>query len=83
MSALSLFHFLRPLWLLAVPLVCLLWWLVRRREARNSTVNELVAPHLRDALTVNADANGGLRPVDLACIAGLLMALAAAGPTWR
>jgi Ca-activated chloride channel family protein len=82
MSGLSLFHFLRPLWLLAVPAVCLLWWLIRRRQAQKSMVGEFVAPHLREALVVNQEVKRGLRPVDWACIAGLAAALAAAGPSW-
>lgn len=82
MSSLNLFHFLRPLWLLAVPAVCLVWWLVRRRQAQKSLVGAFVAPHLREALTVNQEEKRGLRPVDWACIAGLAAALAAAGPSW-
>lgn len=34
MNAVELFHFLRPLWLFALPLVALTWWTVRRRGAR-------------------------------------------------
>ena len=82
MSGIELFHFLRPLWLGAIPVIGLVWWLTRRREAGNTSVGELVAPHLRDALTVNKDARHGLRPVDFASSIALAIALATAGPTW-
>ena len=82
MSGLALFHFLRPWWLLSVPAIALVWWLVRRRESRRANVGEWVAPHLRAALTVNQGSSSGWRPVDFACTSALAMALAAAGPTW-
>lgn len=82
MIDLELFHFLRPLWLLAAPLIVLVWWLIRRRESQGSPAATLVAPHLRDALTVNRAQKGGFRAVDGVCIAMTAAALAAAGPTW-
>ena len=29
----DLFHFIRPGWLIVLPVVALTWWLVRRRDA--------------------------------------------------
>ena len=75
-------HFLRPLWLLAVPAAALLWWVIRRREANRAPVTTLVAEHLREPLTVNRDAGNGLRAVDGVALALIMTALAAAGPTW-
>ncbi len=83
MSMLELFHFMRPLWLLALPLILAFWWLARRREAEGAQTTSLVAPHLRKALTVNRDARGGLRPVDGVLIALLALAVGAAGPAWN
>ena len=82
MIDLELFHFLRPLWLLAIALIMLVWWLVRRHESQGSPAATLVAPHLRDALTVNRAQKRGFRAVDGVCIAMSAAALAAAGPTW-
>jgi Ca-activated chloride channel family protein len=82
MSELELFHFLRPLWLIAIPLVALVWWVIHRRAASQTSVGDLVAPHLRDALTVNKSSQGGFRPVDGVAIAAIALTLAAAGPTW-
>ncbi|NCF72868.1 MAG: VWA domain-containing protein [Gammaproteobacteria bacterium] len=75
-------QFLRPVWLIALPAITLIWWLVRRREASRAEVGDIVAPHLRAALTVNRNARNGLRAVDGVCIAAISAALAAAGPTW-
>jgi Ca-activated chloride channel family protein len=75
-------HFIRPLWLVVLPAIALVWWLVRRRDANQARVGEFVAPHLREALTVNRDARRGLRAVDGVAVALLAAAIAAAGPTW-
>ena len=75
-------HFLRPLWLAALPVALLVWWWVRRRDASQANVASFVAPHLRDALTVNRNARKGVRAVDGVFVVLLLVILAAAGPTW-
>ena len=75
-------HFIRPLWLIVLPVIVLVWWLVRRRDASQAKVGDFVAPHLREALTVNRDARRGLRAVDGVAIALLTAAIAASGPTW-
>ena len=82
MSGFELFHFLRPEWLAALPLIAIVWWIIRKRAAGQTSVGELVAPHLRDALTVNKETVSGVRPVDGVAVASLALALAAAGPTW-
>lgn len=82
MSALELFHFLRPLWLAALPLVALTWWAVRRRGAKRTNVADFVAPHLRDALTVNRSRQQRLRAADGVALGLVAAAIAAAGPTW-
>ena len=76
-------HFLRPLWLLAVPFIALVWWLVRRREARNWNLGSFVAPHLEAALTINHDTRGGVRAVDGVALVMLSAAVASAGPAWQ
>ena len=78
----ELLHFIRPLWLIVLPVIVVVWWLVRRREASQASVGGFVAPHLREALTVNRDARRGLRAVDGVAAALLVAAIAAAGPTW-
>jgi Ca-activated chloride channel family protein len=78
----ELLHFLRPLWLLALPAIVLTWWLVRRRDASQAEPAAFVAPHLRTALTINRSARDGFRAVDGVALVMLAAAVAAAGPTW-
>ena len=78
----EMLHFIRPLWLLALPVVLVMWWLVRRRDAVQAQVTAPVAPHLLDALTMNRDARSGLRAIDGVALLMLFATIAAAGPTW-
>lgn len=78
----DLFHFLRPLWLLALPMIALAWWLQRRRQASLSMLGDIVAPHLRDALTVNRNARRGFGAADSIALVLITTTLATAGPTW-
>lgn len=75
-------HLMRPLWLLAMPAILLVRWLVRRRDADQAMLGDFVAPHLREALTVNRDARRGVRAVDGVAVALFAAAIAAAGPAW-
>lgn len=79
---LELFHFLRPLWLIAAPAVLLIWWLVRRQSTKSELVAGVVAAHLQDALTTGRSSKSWLKPVDIFTVAMLAATFAAAGPTW-
>jgi Ca-activated chloride channel family protein len=80
--ALDAFHFLRPLWLLALLPLAGLWWAVRRGHSRPAPAPAGIAPHLRAALTVGGDARRRLLPIDGVALALALLAIGAAGPTW-
>ena len=82
MIDLDLFHFMRPLWLAAIPVTAAVWWLARRREKRTSGGTTLLAPHLQEALTVDRHARRAIRPIDGVGVALVAVAVAAAGPTW-
>ncbi len=82
MTGMEDFHFLRPLWLLAVPGFAGLWWLIRHRNKAQSAMGDFIMPHLRKALIISRDDGGGFRPVDGVIIAAIFMTLAAAGPAW-
>ena len=82
MSGIELFHFLRPAWLLAVPLVLWLGWLAHRQEASAARLLPQLPDHLAQALTMGHRQTRGFRPVDSVIAAWLLMVLAVAGPTW-
>jgi Ca-activated chloride channel family protein len=79
---LSELHFLRPVWLLLLPLVFLVWFAVRRRATRPGPDVAGIAPHLRDALTVGTGKRRLLLPIDGVALALALAVLGAAGPTW-
>ncbi|WP_434051940.1 MAG: VWA domain-containing protein [Roseibium sp.] len=78
----SQFHFLRPWWLLALPIVGVLWWIARFRLGRLSEMPSVIAPHLAAALTIGADKRQMLRPIDTVALVLTLLVLATAGPTW-
>jgi len=78
----ELFHFLRPLWLLGLPAALVIWWVVRRRSSHRKNVADFVAPHLRDALTVNRKGQRRFHPVDGVALGLIATSVAAAGPTW-
>lgn len=81
-TALAAFHFLRPWWLMVVPIAMLLWWGIRRRATRPPAPPKGVAPHLAAALTLGGTGPRRLRPIDGIALTLLLLAFAAAGPTW-
>ncbi len=82
MDSLRLFHFIRPLWLCALPAIVATWWLVRRQTGGGAILRDGIAPHLREALTVGRDRGLRVVPVDLLSIALVCGTLASAGPTW-
>lgn len=81
-GALTDFHLLRPLWLLALPVLALLWWRIRAAARTSPPGNHAIAPHLAAAMTVSTDQNHRLRSIDGVCLLGALLALAASGPAW-
>ncbi|MFV0513494.1 MAG: VWA domain-containing protein [Jhaorihella sp.] len=81
-EALQLFHFLRPWLLLAIPLAVLLWVLVRRRNSADDPQAQGIAPHLARAMTVGRHEARRIQPIDGVLLGAVLLALAAAGPTW-
>ena len=76
------FHFLRPAWLLIIPVVTLLWWLIRRADGARHPDTAGIAPHLRTALTVGHQSRRRFKPVDSIALVLILGALGAARPTW-
>ncbi len=80
--ALDAFHFIRPLWLLLLPVIAGLWWTVRRARGRREAPTEGIAPHLRAALTVGASGGRRLLPIDGVALALACLSVGAAGPTW-
>lgn len=81
-DALSLFHFLRPLWLLALPLVVVFWWYVHRSRKDPRHQWRGIAPHLAAALQVGKDQNTRFGPLEVISVIAALLCVAVAGPTW-
>ncbi|SDJ39871.1 Ca-activated chloride channel family protein [Pseudomonas delhiensis] len=80
---LAAFHFLRPLWLLALlpgVLFPLLW---TRRHDLARRLDGIIAPHLLQHLVITPQDNQRLRPVHLLGAFLVLGGIAAAGPTWE
>ncbi|QGJ68773.1 TPR domain protein in aerotolerance operon [Planctomycetales bacterium 10988] len=82
MDLLYNFHFIRPLWLLLIPLAVLLWWLWQQRSSALRGWQEQMDPELLRVLVV------GQKPVNHRFAAWILVAwilttIAVAGPTWR
>ena len=82
MANLDLFHFLRPWWLAGIPMAVLIWWWVRRIMVQRTPESALFSPHLLKALMISDNTSGRVRAVDGTALALVLLALAAAGPTW-
>lgn len=76
-------HFIRPAWLLAMPLVLLVHWRLRRAMRAAERWQSAIAPHLLAALTISDGPAKRFRPYQLATLAGLLLCVALAGPTWH
>lgn len=81
-AAIDFFHFLRPWWLIAIPPALVLWWRIRRAATARADLPAGIAPHLAAALTVGGSRARRLLAIDGVTAAMVLIALAAAGPTW-
>jgi len=82
MSAWSQLHFLRPMWLLALPLLPLLGWWWAHRRRRDTAWRRHVDPHLLPHLLEGGRGGAGASGI-LAMLALLFAILALAGPAWR
>ncbi len=77
------FHFLRPLWLLSLLPLLLVWWALWRGQDSHAQLAKVVAPHLLEHLVVAEGGASRLRPVHLLSAIWIVGALAIAGPAWE
>ncbi len=77
------FHFLRPLWLLALLAATLLVVLIGRRTDVRAQWRGMIAPHLLDHLLIEKGGKHWFHPVHLTAALIAVAAIAAAGPTWQ
>lgn len=76
------FHFLRPLWLLALlPMAGILLWLWRNTSMKNLWA-KVCDPHLLPHLLIGSNENQRRLPVIQLGVIWLLAIIALAGPTW-
>lgn len=76
------FHFIRPFWLLALVILILMMWLLKRNRIKQSGWQHLIPPHLAKVLV---DGNNKIKPTSLALpfMIGLIAIIAMAGPSWK
>lgn len=77
------FHFLRPLWLLALLPVLLLAIALWRRQQKNGGWQELIAPHLLPYLLERSEEKKKKWPIFGLAGLWVLATLAIAGPSWQ
>lgn len=75
------FHWLRPLWLALIPLVTLLCYVAWRYRREQSPWQQLLAPHLQQAMMAPSAHRSQRTPYFIAWLTLILLALAAAGPS--
>tara|TARA_Y100000748_G_scaffold271696_1_gene245170 strand:+ start:1513 stop:3102 length:1590 start_codon:yes stop_codon:yes gene_type:complete len=83
LDALSAFHFLRPLWFVALPLIVGLWWWYRFGQPQAASLSRHFAPHLAQALRTGQANGSRLSPADTLAALLLCLLVGLAGPTWN
>ncbi|MCO8120771.1 VWA domain-containing protein [Stieleria sp. TO1_6] len=77
------FHFIRPLWLLALIPAALLWWGLRRQTDAAKPWQNIIAANLLPHLLSGKDHRSRFGPLTGVALAWLVAILAIAGPTWK
>jgi Ca-activated chloride channel family protein len=84
MNSLLDFHFIRPLWLLALPVLGLLLWQLWRRSLRpEGNWSQVIDTDLLSALGDSSPGVASKLPLWLLAVAWLLAVVALAGPSWE
>jgi len=82
-SVINTFHFLRPFWLVALPLLwALVWWLARRHRG-DGDWSGFIDAELLSALRLDTASVKGMRPWPWLALLWTLAVLALAGPSWE
>lgn len=80
---LQTFHFLRPLWLIALPFLWLLVFWLAHRSNREGDWSQIIDAQLLPALRLDAKSSSGIRPWSLLALVWSIAVLSLAGPSWR
>ncbi|SHN01921.1 VWA domain-containing protein [Phytopseudomonas punonensis] len=76
-------HLLRPWWLLLLPLLAWLLWLLAHRETRSGRWQSLLPPAFHAALLRGGRGRRSRLPLVILAISWLLATLALVGPSWQ
>jgi len=82
-GAIDQFHFLRPVWLVLIPIAIWLHFRLRRGVLLSASWNDVIAPHLLKHLAVIGKDTKRIKPYQFLTIAFVLATIALAGPTWQ
>ena len=77
------FHFLRPWWLVALPLALAIVWLVKRSSDPHAMWKGIVADHLLPHLVLGGRGRTAKGPLIAMVAAMVVSCLILAGPSWR
>ena len=77
------FHFLRPWWLLVIPVAVWLYWRLRSAYSAADRWRRVIDPDLLRHLTVRGRHAKRVRPYQLGTLALVIASIAAAGPAWE
>ncbi|MFC1760567.1 VWA domain-containing protein [Planctomycetota bacterium] len=77
------FHFIRPLWFLALAPLALIVWHLWRKQIATGQLRGVVAPHLLTHLIVRPKGGARVQPYHLLAVVGVLLTIAVAGPAWK
>lgn len=80
---LTYFHFLRPLWLLLIPVALLLFWQFQKSQNVLERYQKFVAPHLLKHLLIGTKKKWSFKPIHMIIIIIVVGIIAVAGPTWK
>jgi Ca-activated chloride channel family protein len=80
---LNAFHFLRPWWLLLIPLALLLTWAWRHLGNERGRFHGTIVAHLLRHLIVMPKGNARVQPIHLLVASLILGSIAVAGPSWE
>ncbi|NMH59476.1 vWA domain-containing protein [Alteromonas ponticola] len=83
MAFIEQFHFLRPLWFVALIPLILLYWLIKQRVNRHSGWQSIVASHLYRFMVTEQGKAVSRPPFWMLAVGWILAVTALAGPTWE
>ncbi|WP_116368324.1 VWA domain-containing protein [Parahaliea mediterranea] len=83
LMAIEQFHFIRPLWLLALFPAALLWWALHRQSDAGRAWRGIIDAHLLALLWGNEQRRRRLGPLAWIGLSWLVLIIAIAGPSWK